>query len=56
MRKSRVVEYKVWVHIEGLDKDGDTVEGDEYFEPHEIGSFPTKEEAEEFRDKIGGAE
>lgn len=29
------VKYKAWIHIEGLDKNGDQVEGDDVFEPTE---------------------
>jgi len=52
-RANKVTHYKVWIHIEGLNADGDTVEGDEYFEPHEVGAFDTAEEAEELRCKLG---
>lgn len=31
--KTNVVAYKVWIHIEGLNADGDQVEGDDRFEP-----------------------
>jgi len=46
----KVVKYKVWLHIEGLDKYGDCVEGDDYHEPNEAGCFKTLEEAVDFRD------
>lgn len=46
------VKWKVWIHIEGLDKDDDTVEGDEYFEPHEAGCFKTAAKAEDLRSKL----
>lgn len=39
------VKYKVWIHIEGLNKDGDCIEGDEYFEPREAGCFKNKSQA-----------
>jgi hypothetical protein len=39
------IKYKVWIHIEGLNKDGDCIEGDDYFEPREAGCFKYKSEA-----------
>lgn len=56
---SKVVKYKVWVHIEGLNKEGDCIEGDGHHEPREAGCFKTAEEAEHLRDlllNIAGAE
>ena len=56
---SKVVKYKVWVHIEGLNKEGDCIEGDGHHEPREAGCFETAEEAEHLRDlllKIAEAE
>lgn len=49
---SRCASYKVWIHIEGLNQDGDTVEGDDYHEPREAGCFHTVEEAERLRDAL----
>ena len=46
------VKWKVWIHVEGLDKDDDTVEGDEFFEPHEAGCFKTPAKAEALRSKL----
>lgn len=46
------VKYKVWIHIEGTDKDGDCVEGDEFFEPEEVGCFSSARKAENFRDEL----
>jgi hypothetical protein len=39
MRKEKVAKYNVWIHIEGVNKDGDCIEGDEYYEPLKAGSF-----------------
>ena len=52
MAKSKVKKYKVWLHIEGLNKDGDCIEGDAYYEPHEAGCVKTLEEAERLRDAL----
>ena len=41
--------YNVWIHIEGVDEDGDCVQGDDYFEPHKVGTFNTVEGAESLR-------
>lgn len=49
---SGATHYKIWIHIEGLDKDGDCVEGDEFFEPHEAGCFKTSAKAEDLRSKL----
>lgn len=49
---SKVKSYKVWVHIEGLDKHGDCIEGDDYHEPREAGEFDTPEAAEAHRDAL----
>lgn len=49
---NKVENYKVWVHIEGLNEDGDCIEGDEYFEPREAGCVKTAEEAESLRDSL----
>jgi len=48
----KVKQYKVWVHIEGLNKDGDCIEGDDYHEPTEAGCVDTLEEAERLRDAL----
>jgi hypothetical protein len=48
----KVDHYKVWVHIEGLSKDGDCIEGDDYHEPREAGCVKTPEEAERLRDTL----
>jgi len=50
--ESKVKKYKVWVHIEGLDEDGDCIEGDDYYEPREAGCVETLEEAERLRDTL----
>lgn len=52
MTKSKVKKYKVWLHIEGLNKDGDCIEGDDYHEPREAGCVETREEAERLRDAL----
>jgi hypothetical protein len=52
MKKEKVVRYNVWVHIEGVNKEGDTIEGDDYYEPHKAGEFKKLETAEEFRDML----
>ncbi len=52
MPESKVKKYKVWVHIEGLNKDGDCIEGDDYHEPREAGCVETLEEAERLRDVL----
>lgn len=49
---SKVVKYKVWVHIEGLNKVGDCIEGDGHHEPREAGCFKTLLEAEHLRDLL----
>jgi hypothetical protein len=46
------VKYKVWVHIEGLNKEGDCIEGDGYFEPREAGEFEREYDAVRLRDAI----
>lgn len=48
----RLVKYNVWIHIEGVNEDGDTIQGDDFFEPHKLGAFDTGVEAEEFRDMV----
>lgn len=47
-----MLQYKVWVHTEGVNEEGDCVEGDEFYEPRQAGSFDTAEEAERFRDGL----
>jgi hypothetical protein len=47
---SNVKEYKVWIHIEGLDKNGDCIEGDSFHEPHELFCTYTLEHAEAIRE------
>jgi len=44
--------YKVWIHIEGQNKDGDCIEGDDYFEPREAGCFKYPGKAISFRDML----
>ena len=46
------IKYKVWVHIEGLNEEGDCIEGDDYYEPREAGCVDTLEEAERLRDNL----
>ena len=48
----KVKSYKVWIHIEGIDKHGDCLEGDDYHEPREAGHVDTLEEAERLRDTL----
>ena len=43
----KATHYKVWVHIEGLNDEGDQVEGDDYFMPTEAGEFDTEDAAQE---------
>ncbi len=42
---SKPTHYKVWVHVEGLNAEGDIIEGDSYYEPREAGCFATSDEA-----------
>ena len=44
--------YNVWIHIEGVDADGDCIQGDDYFEPHKVGTFNTVEGAESLRYRL----
>lgn len=48
----KVEQYKIWIHIEGLDADGDCVEGDDYHQPHEVACVQTLTQAEELRDRL----
>jgi len=50
--KTKVTHYKVWIHIEGLDKHGDCVEGDDYHEPREVCCTKTLAAAEIVRNAI----
>jgi hypothetical protein len=50
--KQKVDCYKVWVHIEGVTKDGDVIYGDEYFEPQCVGERKTRKQAEALRCKL----
>lgn len=34
-----IYEYNVWIHIEGVNKGGDVIEGDEYHEPRKVGNY-----------------
>jgi hypothetical protein len=52
---SRVSAYNVWVHIEGVDAEGDCLEGDEFHEPHKLACFRRLSLAEDFRDLVKGA-
>jgi hypothetical protein len=47
--EKRPTKYKIWIHLEGLDENGDNVYEDE---PMEFGYFDTLEEAEEYRDAM----
>ena len=49
---SKVKKYKVWVHIEGLNKDSDCIEGDDYHEPREAGCVTSLAKAEQLRDEL----
>lgn len=48
----QVTSYKVWVHIEGVNDEGDCIEGDSYHEPIEAGTRATLEEAQALRDRL----
>jgi hypothetical protein len=52
---NKVTHYKVWIHVEGLDKDGDQVEGDDHFLPREAGCVVRKAHAEALRDALADA-
>lgn len=43
---SKVTHYKVWLHIEGLDKNGDCIEGDDFYMPKEVARKRKREQAE----------
>jgi hypothetical protein len=45
----KVKKYKVWIHLEGLDAQGDCIEGDDHHAPEEAGCFTTLLEAESLR-------
>lgn len=49
---SKVAKYKVWIHIEGVDRNGDCVEGDEFHEPHSAGEYTTRFMAEKLRNRL----
>ncbi len=49
---SKPTHYKVWVHIEGLNAEGDIIEGDENHEPREAGCFATSEDAVDFQNEL----
>ena len=49
---SKVTHYKVWLHIEGLDKNGDCIEGDDFYMPKEVARTRTREKAEVIVDAI----
>jgi hypothetical protein len=55
MSKQKIDAYKVWLHIEAVTEDGDVVRGDEYYEPHEAGSFNDEASAEALRDRLENA-
>ena len=40
-----VVEYNVWVHVEGVNAEGDTIQGDSWYEPMKVGSYKSSEQA-----------
>ena len=44
-RQVKPFQYKLWLHMEGITKGGDTIEGDEFYEPLELGSFKSKDTA-----------
>ena len=48
----KCVEWKVWLHVEGLDDAGDQVEGDDFFMPVKLVSFDTREDAEDFAESV----
>lgn len=48
----KVTKYKVWVHIEGLNEDGDCIEGDEFHEPREAACVKTLKEALSCQDTL----
>jgi hypothetical protein len=47
---AKVAKYNVWVHIEGVDKHEDCIEGDDHFAPHKAAVCRTAEDAEKIRD------
>lgn len=49
---SKVTHYKVWLHIEGLNKDGDCIEGDDFYMPKEVARTRSREKAEVMVDAI----
>lgn len=49
---NKVVKYNVWIHIEGVNRDGDCIEGDDIHEPVEAGEFKKLEDAEYLRDLL----
>ena len=46
----KVHHYNVWVEIEGVNEDGDYIEGDGFHEPYKIGECDTLADAEHTRD------
>lgn len=54
-RADEPVEFHVWAHVEGVDEDGDMIEGDSHFEPRKLATFETRERAEECVDVIEAA-
>lgn len=50
--KKKNTTYKVWLHMEEITEDGDTVKGEEYFGPLEAGEFRHECDAVRFRDKL----
>ena len=48
----KCVEWKVWLHVEGLNGAGDQVEGDDFFMPVELEGFDTREDAEDFAGSV----
>ena len=50
--RGKCVEWKVWLHVEGLNGAGDQVEGDEAFMPAELGSFSARGDAEDFAGSV----
>lgn len=49
-KKKPRLRYKVWIHIEGITEGGDVIEGDDYFEPVEVGEFHCAKRARDLQE------
>jgi len=47
---SKIVAYQVWIHVEGVDAEGDMIE--ESCEPRKLGRFDTSDMAENLVDAL----